>query len=61
MGDYFKLHSCDSDLGAYQLVTMFVDLFVVLYMLVQVQYKHGNLSTELCVVLLESPVIGMRC
>ena len=29
---------------------MFVDLFVVLYVLVQVQYKHGNLSTELCVV-----------
>ena len=36
---YFKLHSCDSDLGAYRLVTMFVDLFVVLY--------KSNTSTEI--------------
>ena len=46
---YFKLHSCDSDLRAYWLVTTFVDWFVVLYMLVQAR----NLLTELYVVPLQ--------
>jgi hypothetical protein len=27
-------------------VTMFIYLFVVLYVLVEVQYKHGNLLTD---------------